>query len=106
MAYRKIELDEIFTNADPHAIIAEQDHLPVIREYLKDRIVIERDTGKFRLCDSGRAAEGREPADIDESIASINYTYRGYGYPLAQWCRMYSTFWIGGSSRGRTTFYR
>jgi long-chain acyl-CoA synthetase len=23
-----------------------------------------------------------EPADIDGNIASINYTYRGYGYPL------------------------
>lgn len=35
LAYRKIELDEIFSNADPHAVIAEQEFLPLIEPYLK-----------------------------------------------------------------------
>jgi long-chain acyl-CoA synthetase len=82
MAYRKIELDEIFSNADPHAIMAELDHTPIIRDYMKNRIVITRERGKFTIQAAERNAENREPADIDESIASINYTYRGYGYPL------------------------
>jgi len=80
LAYRKIELDEIFSNSDPHAVIAEQEFLPLIEPYLKKKIVILRSNGKFKL---HQAAENKlEPADIDERIASINYTYRGYGYPL------------------------
>jgi long-chain acyl-CoA synthetase len=80
LAYRKIELDEIFSNSEPHAGIAEQEFLPLIEPYLKKKIVILRSNGKFKL---HQAAETRlEPADIDGRIASINYTYRGYGYPL------------------------
>jgi long-chain acyl-CoA synthetase len=80
LAYRKMELDEIFSNSEPHAVIAEKEFLPLIEPYLNQKIVILRSNGKFKL---HRAAEKKfEPADIDERIASINYTYRGYGYPL------------------------
>ena len=81
LAYRKIELDEIFSNSDPHAVIAEQEFLPFIAPYLRNKIVIFRSTsGKLTLHQA--ADKNIEPADIDERIASINYTYRGYGYPL------------------------
>jgi long-chain acyl-CoA synthetase len=82
MAFRKIELDEIFANADPHAVITENDHAPHVKAYLAGRIIIERNQGKLVLRDSGAVAARREPADMDDDIASINYTYRGYGYPL------------------------
>lgn len=80
LAYRKIELDEIFSNADPHAVIAEQEFLPLIAPYLKNKIVILRSNGKFKLHQASKNQS--DPADIEERIASINYTYRGYGYPL------------------------
>jgi long-chain acyl-CoA synthetase len=80
LAYRRFELDEIFSNSEPHAVIAEQEFLPLIGPYLKKKIVFLRSNGKFKL---HQAAENElEPADIDGKIASINYTYRGYGYPL------------------------
>ncbi|MBN1495855.1 MAG: acyl--CoA ligase [Spirochaetes bacterium] len=82
MAFRKIELDEIFANADPHAIIAERDHLIHVRAHLPGRIVLEREGGKLYLHDVGADAARREPAELGGDIASINYTYRGHGYPL------------------------
>ena len=82
MAFRKIELDEIFANADPHAVITEHDHVPCIQRYFTGMIVIERNRGKLLQYDAGTAAATREPAELGDDIASINYTYRGYGYPL------------------------
>jgi long-chain acyl-CoA synthetase len=80
LAYRKIELDEIFSNSEPHAIIAEQEFLPLIEPYLKKKIVILKSNGKLKL---HQGAENKiEPSGIDDNIASINYTYRGYGYPI------------------------
>lgn len=80
MAFRKVELDEIFANADPHAVITEHDHLPFIQAYLEGKIVIQRNRGKLLLHDAG--AGRRDPAELGDDIASVNYTYRGYGYPL------------------------
>lgn len=80
MDYRKIELDEIFANAEPQAIIAEQSHLPVLSPYLPGKLVITRSDGQLILQQS--PADPPSPADIPEEIASINYTYRGYGFPL------------------------
>jgi len=80
MDYRKIELDEIFANAEPQAIIAEQSHLAVLSPYLSKRLVITRSDGQLILQQSPVAQ--RPPAEIPEEIASINYTYRGYGFPL------------------------
>lgn len=80
LAFRKIELDEIFSNSKPHAVIAEEKFLPLIAPYLKTKIVIIRSNGKFKLYQPVK--NRNEPSEIDDSIASINYTYRGYGYPL------------------------
>ena len=80
LAYRKIELDEVFSNSKSHAVIAEEQFLPLIVPYLKRKIVIIRSNGKFKLHQSMKNKQ--EPAEIDDNIASINYTYRGYGYPL------------------------
>jgi len=80
MDYRKIELDEIFANAEPQAIIAEQSHLPVLSPYLPGKLVIARSGGQLILQQS--PVVQRPPSEIPEEIASINYTYRGYGFPL------------------------
>jgi len=80
LAFRKLELDEIFSNSEPHAVIAAAEFLPIILPYLKNKIVILRTNGKFKLHQSVK--KSHEPAEIDEHIASINYTYRGYGYPI------------------------
>ncbi len=80
MDYRKIELDEIFANAEPQAIIAEQSHLALLEPYLPGRLVIARSDGQLILRQS--PAGPPSLADIPEKIASINYTYRGYGFPL------------------------
>jgi len=82
MSFRKIELDEIFANADPHAVIAERGHLDIVLEHLAGRIVLERESGKLRLHGASAGAAWRDPAELGKDIASINYTYRGYGYPL------------------------
>ncbi|HEB10693.1 MAG TPA: long-chain fatty acid--CoA ligase [Spirochaetales bacterium] len=80
MDYRKVELDEIFTNAEPQSIIAEQSHLPALSPYLPGRLVIARSGGQLILQQS--PVVQHPPAEIPEEIASINYTYRGYGFPL------------------------
>lgn len=80
LAYRKLELDEIFSNSQPHAVIAEQEFLPLIKPYIDQKIIILRSNGKLKLHQTPENKPA--PADIDDKIASINYTYRGYGYPL------------------------
>ncbi len=80
LEYRNIELDEIFKNSQPHAVIAEASHLKIIKPYLSQKIVITRENGKLKLLQ--KATKKIKPAKISEEIASINYTYRGYGYPL------------------------
>jgi long-subunit acyl-CoA synthetase (AMP-forming) len=81
MDYRRLELDEVFRNAEPQAVLAEEHHLAVLRPFLDaKRIVVERSGGRFHL---RQAAEPQSPReDLPEGTASLNYTYRGYGYPL------------------------
>ena len=78
--YRTLELNEIFNNAQPQAVIAEQGHLRFLKPYLQNAIVITRAENKFSLAQSAEGLEPRE--DVPDDTASINYTYRGYGYPL------------------------
>lgn len=78
--YRTFELDEIFKNAQPSAIIAEKEHLRFLKPYLQNTIVITRAENRFSLTQSAEGLRTRE--DIPDDIASINYTYRGHGYPL------------------------
>jgi long-chain acyl-CoA synthetase len=80
MEYRRIELDEIFKNAQPEAIIAEKQHLQFLKQYLRNMLVITRERGLLSKAQSGDGSLSRE--DIPQELASINYTYRGYGYPL------------------------
>lgn len=80
MEYRKIELDEIFDNAKPQAVIAEKEHVRFLEKYLHNTIVIAKADSSFRLEQSVENLPFRE--DIPDDVASINYTYRGYGYPL------------------------
>ena len=81
MDYRRMELEEVFRNAEPQAVLAESHHLEVLKPYLNaEQIVVERSADRFRPV---QLAEGLFPReDIPEEVASINYTYRGYGYPL------------------------
>jgi len=81
MDYRRLELEEVFRNAEPQAVLAEKHHLPVLQPFLNERmIVVGKSAERLELAQS---AEGLPPPeDIPEEIASINYTYRGYGYPL------------------------
>jgi len=80
LEYRALELGEIFSNARPQAVIAEKEHLKFLTPYLQNTIVITRTENRFSLTQSAEGLRGRE--DIPDDIASINYTYRGYGYPL------------------------
>ena len=80
LEYRKIELDEIFKNSRPQAVIAEASHPKTIKPYLSQKIVIVRENGKLKL--HQKQTKKIKPPNISDEIASINYTYRGYGYPL------------------------
>jgi long-subunit acyl-CoA synthetase (AMP-forming) len=80
MDYRSLELDEIFANAQPQAVVAEKSHLRHISPYLRNAIVITHDDSQLSMSQSAEGAQPRE--DIPDDIASINYTYRGHGYPL------------------------
>ena len=78
--FRRMELDEVFANCLPQAIISESRHLPILKPYLTGIAVIERSQGRLRL--SQTAEQSLVSQDIPDDIASINYTYRGNGYPL------------------------
>lgn len=78
--YRKRELDEIFSNLNPLHIISEEYHLPVIARWMKNRTVIIRKTGALSIVQS--VVEEYRRWNIPDDVATINYTYRGYGYPL------------------------
>lgn len=78
--YRKMELDEIFGNARPQAVIVESRYLSLLHGYLKKRLVIVN--GNQGLQCEIKPSIPAVIESIDDQIASINYTYRGYGYPL------------------------
>jgi long-chain acyl-CoA synthetase len=80
MDYRKLELDEIFANAQPAAVIAEEQHIEILRPYLKDKRVIVRRNNQFRLIQDG--GDRPRSAEVPEETGCIHYTYRGCGYPL------------------------
>jgi len=78
--FRKLELEEIFSNAQPEAVISEDFHLDILRPYLGNRLVIGRRNHRFYRIQNG--SDRSTCAEFPEETASINYTYRGYGYPL------------------------
>src|SRR5208282_5129651 len=70
----------IFKNAQPQAVVTEADHLRFLGKYLSGAIVVVHGPQGLTLMQAGEC-EG--PAqEIPDEVASINYTYRGYGYPL------------------------
>jgi long-chain acyl-CoA synthetase len=84
LEYRTLELDEIFDNADPAVVVAEASHLEVLAPYLSGRHVIDHDGEEFRTRQHGETAGAalRPAEEVPEGTASINYTYRGLGYPV------------------------
>ena len=81
LEYRKLENEEIFANSKPQALIVEKQFLTAISGYVRDQTVITQDNGVLQIAQA--ADRDLMPAEVDPDIASINYTYRGYGYPLA-----------------------
>ncbi|TVQ41223.1 MAG: long-chain fatty acid--CoA ligase [Spirochaetaceae bacterium] len=78
--YRAMELSEFFANANPPLVISETAHLPVLGPFLADRTVVARSAAGLTLSQAGR--QPLEEAAVPDDTASINYTYRGCGYPL------------------------
>ena len=79
LEYRSIELGEIFANLDPDVLISEKAHLDVLAPWLEGKNVVVREAGKWRLAQAGGPIRSIE---VPDDVATINYTYRGYGYPL------------------------
>jgi long-chain acyl-CoA synthetase len=80
MEFRRVELDEIFRNARPDVVIAERHHLPLLGPFLHGAAVLARENGSITPVQAGDGNRPRE--EIPSEVASINYTYRGCGYPL------------------------
>ncbi len=78
--YRKTELEEIFANCHPSAVVTEKHAIDFLKEYVKSAAVVLRTQKGFVLHKEFDKA-GESPR-LDDWIASINYTYRGCGYPL------------------------
>ncbi len=78
--FRSMELGEIFENADPSVVISEGQMLPVLGPFLSGRLVFERGDRGLSIVQA-RSDAPKESA-LEGSVASINYTYRGLGYPL------------------------
>lgn len=80
LEYRKLELFDIFHNCRPQAVISEETHLPFLKPYLSEILVISRSGRHLRLLQSSRRR--RRAIRVADDIATVNYTYRGYGYPI------------------------
>lgn len=94
--YRALELSAIFRDLQPHALITESAHREHLAPYCGDRMVLIRDGNKLgRSQDSWSSYQpnpaspvsplGPPPAGttaVAGGTASINFTYRGHGYPL------------------------
>jgi long-chain acyl-CoA synthetase len=81
LEYRRMELEQIFANCEPAAVIVEAHLLESLVPYLCGQLVITRERGTFRIIQEATAR--RPQAELPHDIASLIYTYRGYGYPLA-----------------------
>jgi len=100
LEYRKTELDAIFGNLDPPFVVCDSDHLAVVERYLAGRTVVVRTgSGELRPMSERRSEATRHgfrgnEISIPDDVASINYTYRGYGFPLGAMVR-YSGYETG-----------
>ncbi len=80
MEYRALELTEIFANANPAVVVTESDGLGALTPFLAGRTVLRTDAGSLATVQLG--PDKLVPGEFDAVPASINYTYRGLGYPL------------------------
>ena len=80
MEFRRFELEPMFTDLEPDLVVLEHSHLEVAGPFLKERGVIVRADGELAL--RRRIPTPGSVAAVDEDISSINFTYRGHGYPL------------------------
>ncbi len=78
MEYGTVELEEIFKNSGPTAVITESHQLEKLGKYTADITVVSHTNNRFRVTQCSKPGSVR----LSEEIATINYTYRGYGYPL------------------------
>lgn len=80
LEYRKLELLDIFHNCRPQAVITEETHLQFLKPFLTGIVVIARSGTRLRLLQGSQ--QSRRAIEIADDIATVNYTYRGYGYPI------------------------
>ena len=77
-AYRQLELEQIFNDAKPSVIICDDDFIQQLEFYKMEYLLILRENGE--LIARGEVKPRHE--SLPPGTVSINYTYRGYGYPL------------------------
>jgi long-subunit acyl-CoA synthetase (AMP-forming) len=77
---RTMELEEIVRNSRPQAVVSEKSLQPRVLELCGRSTIITRQRGKFSLLHSAPAVDS--PVELGSDTVSVNYTYRGYGYPL------------------------
>jgi len=78
--YRYLELEEIFRNSLPQAVVCERSLKPYVADLSSRAAIILRDSGELSVAKP--APQNAPPVDVGKDTVSINYTYRGYGYPL------------------------
>lgn len=77
-AYRQIELEYIFNDINPTVVICDIDFFEHLNKYGEDCLFIIKDNEKMSLKGNGVPTVVKTiPGTI-----SVNYTYRGFGYPL------------------------
>jgi len=77
-AFRKMELDQVFNTCDPEVIICDEDFREQISLYMAGRMVITRKNETLVV--SG--TKGNRGTRTVPGTISVNYTYRGFGYPI------------------------
>ncbi|RKX81112.1 MAG: hypothetical protein DRP60_01505, partial [Spirochaetes bacterium] len=78
LLYRRLEMDEIFQNSKPSVVICSADHLKNIVPWTQDILVLIYNNGEW----SSQGEKKPMPGETAPGTVSVNYTYRGYGYPL------------------------
>ena len=77
-AYRRMELDEIFSNLEPGIILCDEDFTHNLDAWTDGVSILVMRNGEISHSAAGTPKAGVFPT----GTVSVNYTYRGYGYPL------------------------
>lgn len=91
--FKEIELSEIFSNSDPRLVVIDENYIARCLSFLEGRTLIVNGAQKrvirgVRRCIPFEELYQAEMSDnlpvttSEMQLASINYTYRGFGYPL------------------------